>query len=178
MILKNIIKFFKMIYKFFKNNIKRPYYNFLIKLSASEVGKGLKVNGRSRVNSNTRLGRNVNFNGLIISGGGKVKIGNNFHSGPGCLMITQIHNYDDGEAIPYDCTPIYKNINISNNVWIGSRVIILGDVNIGEGAIIQAGSVVVNDIPKYAIAGGHPAKIFKYRNVEHYEKLKKLNKFN
>jgi len=54
----------------------------------------------------------------------------------------------------------------------------LGDVTIGEGAIIQAGSVVVNDIPKYTIAGGHPAKVFKYRDAAHYERLKEEGKFH
>jgi acetyltransferase-like isoleucine patch superfamily enzyme len=62
-------------------------------------------------------------------------------------------------------------------VWLGSRVTILGGVTIGEGAIIQAGAVVVSDIPKYAIAGGNPAKVFKYRDIEHYERLKAENRF-
>ena len=86
--------------------------------------------------------------------GGSVVVGNNFHSGIECLMITQNHNYDHGKKVPYDDTYIYKNIVIEDNVWIGSRVIILGGVTIGEGAIIQAGSVVSKNIPKYAIAGG------------------------
>ena len=41
-----------------------------------------------------------------------------------------------------------------------------------------SGSVVVNNIPKYGIAGGHPAKVFKYRDKEHYEKLKNQGKFH
>jgi acetyltransferase-like isoleucine patch superfamily enzyme len=49
---------------------------------------------------------------------------------------------------------------------------------IEEGAIIQAGSVVVNDIPYCAIAGGSPAKVFKYRNIDHYELLKSQGKFH
>ncbi len=49
---------------------------------------------------------------------------------------------------------------------------VLGVVTIGKGAIIQAGSVVINDIPACAIAGGHTAKVFRYRDKEHYEKLK------
>lgn len=110
--------------------------------------------------------------------GGRVTIGNNFHSGPECLMITQIHNYDGGRAIPYDNTYLYKDVDIEDNVWLGSRVIVLGGVRIGEGAIIQAGSVVVSDIPKYAIAGGHPAKVFNYRDIDHYEQLKSQNKFH
>lgn len=51
-------------------------------------------------------------------------------------------------------------------------------VTIGEGAIIQAGAVVVSDIPPCAIAGGAPAKVFKYRNKEHYYKLKQEKKFH
>ena len=71
-------------------------------------------------------------------------------------MISEFHNYDHGEAIPYDHTTIVKDIVIEDNVWLGTRVLILGGVTIGEGAIIQAGSVVTKDVPKYAIAGGHP----------------------
>lgn len=136
------------------------------------------VGGPTTLTRNTHLGSNVNFNGLVVSGKGRVTIGDNFHSGPGCLFICQNHNYDTGDAIPYDNTYILKDINIGHNVWLGSRVIVLGGVSIGEGAIIQAGSCVVSDIPAYSIAGGHPAKVFSQRNIEHYEKLKAEGKFN
>ena len=136
------------------------------------------VNGKSYVTETTTLGNNVNFNGMEITGGGNVTIGNNFHSGRGCLMITQNHNYDYGKAIPYDDTYILKDIIIEDNVWLGERVILLGGVRIGEGAIVQAGSVVVKDIPPCAIAGGAPAKVFKFRDKEHYDKLKLEKKFN
>lgn len=69
-------------------------------LKAKKCGKGLKVNGWTRINNNVFLGTNVNFNGLSIEGRGKVAIGDNFHSGTGCLLITQTHDYDDGEGIP------------------------------------------------------------------------------
>ena len=55
---------------------------------------------------------------------------------------------------------------------------IIGPVKIHEGAIIQAGSVVVNDIPECGIAGGHPAEVFKYRDKEHYFKLKEEGRFH
>lgn len=69
---------------------------------------------------------NVNFNGAEILGDGKVFIGDNFHSGKDCIIITDIHNYDKGKAIPYDDTYIYKYVIIEENVWIGSRVNVLG----------------------------------------------------
>lgn len=91
--------------------------------------------------------------------------------------MTTIHNYDNGKKIPYDETVIHKEVTIEDNVWLGINVTILPGVTIGEGAIIQAGSVVTSNIPACAIAGGHPAKVFKYRNKEHYYKLKSEEKF-
>jgi chloramphenicol O-acetyltransferase type B len=69
-------------------------------------------------------------------------------------------------------TIIRKPIVIEDNVWLGDRVIVLGGVTIHEGAIVQAGSVVVRDVPKGAIVGGHPAQVFKYRDMGHYEDKK------
>lgn len=136
------------------------------------------IGGKTNLTKNTILGQNPNFNGLTVVGHGEVIFGDNFHSGPGCLIITSNHNFDSGNAIPYDDTNIVKSVIINDNVWLGSRVIVLGGVEIGEGAIIQAGAVVVNNIPPCAIAGGNPAKVFKYRNKEHYFRLKEQKKFH
>lgn len=161
-----------------RKELRRRKYVRRVEKVAQVTGQNLKVNGPSSVTHKTRLGNNVNFNGMSISGGGEVIIGDNFHSGRDCLILSQNHNYDSGSAIPYDNTYICKDVIIEDNVWLGRRVIILGGVRIGEGAIIQAGSVVVSDIPKYAIAGGHPCRVFGQRNVKHYETLKSAGKFN
>ena len=55
------------------------------------------------------------------------------------------------------------NIIIDDDVWIGYRSIIMSGVHIGQGAVVGAGSVVTKDIPPYAIVGGAPAKVIKYR---------------
>lgn len=52
---------------------------------------------------------------------------------------------------------------IGNDVWIGNNVLIRGNVKIGDGAVIAMGSVVITDVPPYAIVGGVPAKVIKYR---------------
>lgn len=156
---------------------QRKFRVFMVKQRCASYVDRVQVGGVTHVTKNTYLGNNVNFNGLVITGNGRVDIGNNFHSGPDCLFICQNHNFNEGDSIPYDSTYVLKDIVIEDNVWLGSRVIVLGGVTIGEGAIIQAGSTVVSDIPKYAIAGGHPAKVFSQRDIEHYEKLKAENKF-
>ncbi len=63
------------------------------------------------------------------------------------------------------CEPVI----IGDDVWIGTRVIILPGKKIGTGAILGAGAVITKDVPDYAIVGGNPAKIIKYRNTQ--EKL-------
>jgi chloramphenicol O-acetyltransferase type B len=165
-------------YYLWRRDVRRAIYAERVRKTAATCGLELKVNAPAQVTPNTWLGNNVNFNGMTIQGKGKVSIGNNFHSGMECLIITDIHNYDSGTAIPYDDTYIVRDVTIEDNVWLGTRVIILGGVTIGEGAIIQAGSVVVSSIPKYAIAGGHPARVFKNRDIEHYESLKQQRRFH
>ena len=153
-------------------------FGYKVWTKAKKVGKGLYVGGHSVVTSNTVLGDFVHFNGLKINGAGNVTIGKYFHSGVECLIIAQSHDYDNGEAIPYGAKMIYKDIVIEDFVWLGSRVTILPGTKIGEGAIIQAGAVVHGEIPTYAIAGGNPAKVFKYRDIEHFKKLKSEGKFH
>ena len=150
---------------------------FLVFIQTSNKNSfNLYVNKFSRFTKNTKFGNNNHFNGCEIYGYGKVTFGDNFHSGKGLKFLTTYHNYK-GKKIPYDETYIIKDINIEDNVWIGMDVTVLGGVNIGEGAIIQAGSVVVNDVEKMAIIGGAPAKQFSCRNSEHYYDLKKQKNF-
>lgn len=145
--------------------------------TARSCGKCLWIGGYSYVTPQTELGDYVCFNGMQIHGDGEVKIGSCFHSGVECLIITRNHNYDNGTEIPYDDTYIRKPVEIGDFVWLGSRVMILPGTKIGEGAIIQGGAVVHGEIPPYAIAGGNPAKVFKYRDIEHFKKLKAEGKF-
>jgi chloramphenicol O-acetyltransferase type B len=160
----------KIFLKYVKK-IKKCFFTRLSLFLARIDGEEVYVNKYSVFTKNTKLGKNVHFNGMEISGKGNVVIGDNFHSGSDCLIITSVHNYN-GKKIPYDETSIDKNVYIGPNVWLGKRVIILGGVEIGEGAIIQAGSCVVTNIPALAIAGGHPAKVFKFRNSKHYYERK------
>lgn len=127
--------------------------------------------------SKVSVGHNVGFNGMTISGKGTVSIGNYFHSGINVTIMLGSHDYEYGDKIPYGNHYMQKNVVIDDFVWLGSNVIISGNVHIGEGAIVAIGSVVVKDVPPYAIVGGNPAKVIKYRNIENFKKLKAEGKY-
>jgi len=57
-------------------------------------------------------------------------------------------------------------IHIGNDVWIGSGVTVLRGVSVGDGAVLAAGCVVTRDVPPYAVMGGIPARVIKYRFPE------------
>jgi acetyltransferase-like isoleucine patch superfamily enzyme len=156
---------------------RQRFFTKIVKRQVGRFGSELKVNGMCRLNKNVCLKNNVNLNGMEIQGNGKVTIGDNFHSGKDILLITQNHNWKNAKSIPYDNDYVLTNITIEDNVWLGSRVTILGNTTIGEGSIIQAGSVVVNDIPPLSIAGGHPATVFLKRDETHYNECKKEQRF-
>ncbi len=177
-----ILSFLRKILKGLKGSLgymQKKIWLYEIKSVVAKWEGVILVGNKTKLSPNTYLESNVSFNGLTIYGRGKVYISSWFHSGVRCSFITGYHDYDHGNQIPYDSSrDINKDIMIEQCVWLGNDVIVLGGVTIGEGAIIQAGAVVVSDIPKYAIAGGSPAKVFKYRDIEHYEKLKAEGKFH
>jgi len=67
------------------------------------------------------------------------------------------HSWVDQEHFPFE------KVVIGNDVWIGERAMIIGGKTVGDGAVIAAGAVVTKDVPPYAIVGGVPAHIIKYR---------------
>jgi len=110
-----------------------------------------------------------------------ISIGSKVMFGPNVSLIAGNHSthivgkymfdYAEHDKLPEDDQPIV----ISDDVWIGAGAIILSGVHVGRGAIVAAGSVVNKNVPPYAIVGGIPAKVIKYRwdekTIELHEKL-------
>lgn len=158
-------------------DIRRWWWRRRGQRAGAVIGLAPSMNRRTVLTSRTSVGDNFNSNGLEVRGGGSVVIGDNFHCGTSCIILTDNHNYR-GEAIPYDTTYVVAHTEIGDNVWFGINVIVLPGVSIGEGSIIQAGSVVTANVPALAIVGGHPARQFSARDSLHYESLKALRKFH
>lgn len=80
------------------------------------------------------------------------------------------YGFSDYEAISKG------DITVDDDVWIGYGATILSGVHIGQGAVVTAGAVVTKDVPPYAIVGGVPAKVIKYRfSSEMIEQLLKVD---
>lgn len=157
--------------------MKRARLYYARKVSGS-VGKGVSLNGAIRgLNKNVKIGDHANFNGMQIIGMGLLSIGDYFHSGNGIVIITEDHNYNSEQTIPYDSVRIPKPVEIGKFVWIGHGALLIGPLTIGEGAIIAAGSVVTKDVPSGAIVGGNPARLIKFRDLEKFNRLKAEGKF-
>lgn len=84
--------------------------------------------------------------------------------GPDVVIISHNHIFSDlTKPMTLQGLEKPRRVIIEDDVWIGARVIILPGRKIGKSAIIGAGSVVTKDVPEYAIVGGNPSRILKYR---------------
>ncbi len=97
----------------------------------------------------------INRNCVIVSKQ-EICIGNKVTIGPNVCIYDHDHNLRAGAS--EECF-VSDRVYIEDDVWIGAQSVILKGVNIGKGAVIAAGAVVVNDVPAGAIARGVPAKI-------------------
>lgn len=160
--------------------LKFKYSNAYIDSTAfvsmdSVLDKGVKILKKARV-GNCKIGRysyigiNSNFSntniGSFCSIGPDVLCGLGDH--PIDFVSTYPGFYSNQASGSYWFGHVHdfkeqQNTIIESDVWIGAKVIIKGGVHIGTGAIIGAGAVVTKNIPPYAIVGGIPAKILKYR---------------
>lgn len=95
-----------------------------------------------------------------------VEIGNDVMMGPDVVIMSISHETaHPGIPMIRQGAAQRRAVRIGNDVWIGTRAIILPGVQIGDGAIIGAGSVVTRDVPAHAVVGGAPARVIKYRKA-------------
>ncbi len=97
----------------------------------------------------------------VITGQGKIVIGENAIIAPGVKIMPVNHVYDDPGKSIKDQGITAQGIKIKSGAWIGAGAIILDGVEIGEHAVIGAGSVVSKTIPAYSLAAGNPAEVIK-----------------
>lgn len=136
--------------------ICRPIFDSCGQKINVERGARFAMGGGIQLGSGSGIGVNCRIHGPL-------EIGDNVMMGPEVVILTHTHNINRTDIpMGHQGSRIAK-VTIGNDVWIGMRSIIMPGITIGHGAVIGAGAVVTKDVPDYAIVGGVPAKILKYR---------------
>jgi len=117
-----------------------------------------QLKGEIRIGRYCAIAGDVTFQGI-------------YHSTKKPCIQMKLYKEITGEDMP---TESKGRIELKNNIWIGTKVIILSGVKIGNGAIIGAGSVVTKDVKPYEVVAGNPAKHIKFRFSDSIQK--KLDK--
>ena len=104
---------------------------------------------------------------LFLCTESQIFIGNKVLFGPHVTIIGGDHRITDVGRFIYDVLDKHpeddQDVHIEDDVWIGTNTTLLKGVTVGRGAVVAAGALVTKDVPPYAIVGGVPAKVLKYR---------------
>lgn len=140
------------------NRIYRRVYLRSCKLgNMSYIAEGTSI-GFTNIGAFCSIGPNVSLGGLGWHPTDRLSTHPAFYSSrlqAGTTFVAQSNEHDRAKEL--------QHTEVGNDVWIGAGCIVLDGVNIGDGAIVAAGAVVTKDVPPYAIVGGVPAQIIRYR---------------
>ena len=115
------------------------------------TGKNLTIGDRSQLGKNLKAEEDLSLGDDVIMG-------------PDVVIMSSSHAFTKTDIpINRQGASSRRPVIIGNDVWIGTRVIILPGVKVGDKAIIGAGSVVTKNVPPFAIVGGSPAKLIRFR---------------
>lgn len=136
---------------------------YLRKILGVQLGKGVSVlMGVRIVGSNIEIGdRTVINSNVSLDGRYSIRIGSDCSISNEVCILSLSHGTDDP-----DFTAVGKGVVLGSRVWVGTRAMILPGVELGDGCVVGAGSVVTRSFPAYSVVAGVPAKLIKQRNPQ------------
>jgi len=148
--------------------------------SLLEIGEGSIMEGRlvsERDGASITIGRNTFIGGSLIASATRIEVGDDVLISWGCNIVDhnshaiawgqRKHDVRDWYHNKKDWTHvIVKPVKIGNKSWLGLNVIVLKGVEVGEGAVVAAGSVVTKNVPAWTVVAGNPAKVIREIPIE------------
>ncbi|MDT0606242.1 acyltransferase [Croceitalea rosinachiae] len=170
-----IRKFFYFIYIILLKDTPedyRPYAlffprlrNWMVKRYLKKSGKKIRVKKGAEISLNSTIGNNTEL-GTRCMIQANVYIGDDVIMGPDVKIYSRNHKYSNLEIpIRLQGKDYFKTF-IGNDVWLGANVIVTAGCKVGNHVIVAAGAVITKDIPDFAVVGGVPAKVIKFRNEQ------------
>lgn len=127
-------------------------------------GGRIRCGRKAIIDKRVTLGSNSGI-GSYCELRGNITIGDNVLMASDVVIYTVSHSFIDKNRLIIEQGDMEeKPVIIHDDVWIARRVMIMPGVTIHRGAVIAAGAVVTKDVPPYALVGGVPARVIKYRN--------------
>lgn len=144
-----------------KKIIQDVRYRHMVIGKQSRINLGVEINKPERM----AIGNNTYINGGVFSIGSNsnISIGNNCLISYEVHFRTTTHIYENKEILIREQGCTEKSIVVEDDVWVGYRAQVLPGVILHRGCVVGAGAVVTKDVPAYAVVGGVPARIIKYR---------------
>lgn len=127
-----------------------------------ELGDRSYVAGHAYLSGEVRTGRDCTINVYTVVRG-KITIGDAVRIGAHTSILGFNHTMTDPDVEVFRQPTTSKGITIGSDVWIGSHVVIVDGVTVGDKAMLAAGAVVTKDVPAGAVVGGNPARVIKWR---------------
>ncbi len=151
----------------------------IIRSGSQYLNRGIVIGAHCTIHSGSRfilgtlddnphtdlvIGNFVQINwGCYISGEGGLEIGDRVLIGPNVSILSAGHGYIDDQRLIQEQGLTHERIVIEEDVWIGGGSVILQGVRLGRGCVVGGGSTVVDDVPAFAVVGGSPARVIKWR---------------
>ena len=156
----------------------RPLCRTIRRIVADTVAAWLRHSDEWRPDPRVTIGKHTYGVGRatipILTAGTRIDVGKYCSVAKGVVFVVGRHFVENISTYPFraflvaggkpdDENPPVESIVVGNDVWIGARALIVANVTIGHGAVVAAGSVVVKDVPPYAVVGGAPARVIRMR---------------